>query len=106
MGKYLEELAEMFGERNNPNIVGVTIGEVISVSPMKIGYGKSVILESHKLVFADSLKNGYTAEYTDDNGTSTVTKTITIKKELSIGDEVIMIASNSNQKYFVIDKVG
>lgn len=106
MGKYLKELAEMFGERNNPATIGVTVGEVKSLNPIKISYGDRIILDSHQLVFADSLLNGYTAEYTDDNGTTTVTKTITIKKELTVGDKVIMIASNSNQKYFVLDKVG
>jgi hypothetical protein len=106
MGRYIKELAEMFNERKNPNIVGVTIGEITSLSPIRISYGDSIILKPHQIVIADSLLNGYTAEYTDDNGTTTVTKKITIKNELNIGDKVIIIASNSNQKYFVIDKVG
>lgn len=106
MGKNLKELAEMFKQRDNPNSIGITIGEVIKVSPIEIKYGDSIILKDSHLVIVDSLKNGHTAEYEDDNGTSTVTKTITIKNVLTVGDKVIMIAANSNQKYFVIDKVG
>lgn len=106
MGKYIKELAEMFNDRNNPSWIGITIGEILSVDPMEIKYGDNIILRDKHLVIADSLLNGYKVEYIDDNGTNEIKRSLTIKNKLVAGDKVIMVASNSNQTFFVIDKVG
>lgn len=100
----LDKLANLFVERNNPFQISITIGEVIAISPIRIKYGENVILESRHLYIADSLISGYTGEYTDDNGTSTVTKNVTVKNELKSGDKVIMIPDNNFKKWYVIDR--
>lgn len=100
----LDKLASLFKERNNPSIIGITIGEVISVNPIRIKYGTSIILDTSHLIFADSLINGYAGEYTDNNGTTIETKTVTVRSELQAGNKVIMIPSNDFKKWYVLDK--
>lgn len=97
----LEKLARMFGDRDNPPNINITIGRVISISPLRIGYGESVILESRHLHVASALIDGYTGNYED----SGVQRTLTVKVELKKGDKVMLIPDNTMKKWFVIDKV-
>lgn len=82
--KNIDKLTKMFTERDNPQNIGMTIGEVISVSPIRIGYGESIILESrHMMVSYSFLQN----------------------EQLQSGDKVMMIPDNNNKIWYVIDKV-
>lgn len=101
----IDKLAKLFSDRDNPSHINITIGEVISAAPIRIKYGENVILESKHIYIAHSLLNGYTVDFEDDNGTTIVTKEITIKNELASGDKVIMVPDNSFKHWFVIDKV-
>ncbi len=107
----LDKLVKMFKDRENQTQIGITQGEVIGVSPLRIQYGDRVILEQRHLVVADSLVSGYTGEYTDNDTISDVglvvtTKTVTTTNPLQVGNKVIMIPDNSMKKWYVIDKVG
>jgi len=102
----LEKMAKLFSDRNNPEAIGITTGEVISTTPLKVSWGDSVVLENDKLVVANLLLNGFSVNYTDDTIYSTTTKTITIKNPLQQGDMVIMIPDSNYKLWYVLDKVG
>ncbi|MCO1599820.1 DUF2577 family protein [Desulfosporosinus nitroreducens] len=79
----LEKLADLFNNRNNPDVIGITTGKVISTTPLRISWGDSVVLENDKLVLANLIKNG-----------------------LLLGNTVIMIPDSSYKLFYIIDKVG
>lgn len=103
MSKNLEILAEWLTEKKQS--LGIVTGKVISINPIRIQYGDRVILNQANLRFTNSLINGYQGEYTDDNGTSVITKQATVRAELAVGDQVMMIPDNNNKIWYVIDKV-
>lgn len=102
----LDKLAKLFADRTNPYTINITVGEVLSASPLRIQYGDSIILEERHLIVADSLVNGFTGEYEDDNGSAVETKTITVKNPLEQGDQVILIPDTEFKTWFLLDKVG
>jgi hypothetical protein len=101
----LDKLAKLFSARDNPFLINITKGDVISVNPVRIKYGDNIILEAKHLYIADSLISGYSGEYTDDNGTTTETKNVTVKNSLQVGDKVMMIPDTSFKYWYIIDKV-
>lgn len=78
------ELAKMLKERENPKVIGPTIGRVISISPFKVGIldGHAILDKTH-LYITGMAKN----------------------KAFAIGDEILLIPSESEQKFFLIDKI-
>lgn len=78
----LEKLAQLFKERNNPNHINITTGVVISINPLQIKWGDSVILKSDSLVKASGLSN------------------------IELNDTIIMIPDLDYKKWYLIDKVG
>jgi hypothetical protein len=91
----INELAKLFKERENPQQFGINTGKVVSLSPLKVAFGESIILEGDNLVVSASACYEYVL------GAETVQQ----KNKLSIGDEVILIPSIDIQKYYLIDKV-
>ncbi|NBI30903.1 DUF2577 family protein [Chengkuizengella marina] len=81
--KNIDKLAQMFKERENQDYIGVTIGNVISTSPLRISYGQSVILESRHLVISKTFFNSHAEK----------------------GDKVMMMPDNKLKKWYVIDTV-
>jgi len=80
----LSELAKLFSERNNHSPVGPLTGRVISPFPLiKISLGERIVLENDELVISETIFN----------------------KVLNVDDEVILIPTSSEQKYFLIDRV-
>ncbi|WP_041749438.1 DUF2577 domain-containing protein [Brevibacillus brevis] len=67
----IDRLAEMFvkmhNENRNPPSTAPRVGTVVSVTPLKIQYGDSIILERRHLIIGESLMPGYkrTIELTD-----------------------------------------
>ena len=102
----VEKLAQLFNSRNNPETIGITTGKVESTSPLKISWGDSVVLDNDKLIVANLLLNGFSVDYLDDNGTTIITRTVTIKNPLQQGDTVIMVPDSEYKLFYVIDKVG
>jgi len=102
----IEKLAKLFSDRTNPFHLPAVQGNVVSISPLKVQYGNSIILDSTNLVVNRLLAEGFTVEYTDDNGTTTVTKTITVRDPLEIGNLVILIPDAEFKKWYLIAKVG
>lgn len=102
----IERFAQLFKERDNPYIINVTVGEVLSLSPLKIQWGENIIIEEKDLVVAKLLKGGFTVQYTDDTGSGTVTRNQQVVNPLQVGDEVIMLPDVEFKMFYVIDKVG
>jgi len=121
----IEKLGMWFKERNNPNLIGTTICEVIAPPPkVKIRLNEHIILENDRLVFAAHLLAGYKREFTSVSEGSIITKTpppesydtntvleslnhqgeITYTDTIKAGDEVILVSTTDSQRYFVIDK--
>lgn len=77
------ELAKEFKKRDNSPLFGAVLGNVISISPLKISIlGDKVILESNHCYICNNV-NGL----------------------LEVGDEVFCLPTTNGQKYFVVDKV-
>ncbi|WP_096199519.1 DUF2577 family protein [Bacillus sp. FJAT-45350] len=74
-------LAKLFKERENPFLFGALVGTVISTSPPQIKISNDIAPRGSKVIIANSYRN-----------------------VMKNGDEVIVITSSDNQKYFVIDK--
>lgn len=73
------ELAKMLKERNNKTPIGVVEGTVININPLKISmFEGKVIIDDAKVC------SSYIAE---------------------IGDNVLCIANNTGQIFYVIDRV-
>ncbi|UED78108.1 DUF2577 domain-containing protein [Brevibacillus sp. DP1.3A] len=54
-----EMIVNMYKENRNPPSTAPRVGTVVSVNPLKIQYGESVILERRHLVIGESLMPGY-----------------------------------------------
>ena len=97
------ELAQLFKERDNKERQGVGVGVVASLSPLTISFN-NFMLDSERLVIASKLKKEYaTDSQTVGNHGSHLHKW---SDPLEAGDLVIIIASEDNSRYYVIDKVG
>jgi hypothetical protein len=106
--KSLMELAKLFKDRDNIPQVGIQIGEVVSVSPLQISVGSSLLLDKENLIIAASLLSGYTRN-TEFHQTSPVISTLSGSLNWSsnlfaMGDEVILIPSVDLQTWYVMDK--
>ncbi|MCU6709396.1 DUF2577 domain-containing protein [Paenibacillus sp. J5C_2022] len=91
------EFAKLFKERENPNLMTVCTGKVLSPLPdIQVQLGDSIILTSEDMVISASLIQGYIDE----------SEIVNVKMKLNNGDEVILITTADKQMYYVIDKVG
>ncbi len=106
MSSSIEKLGKLFKERDNPYIINATTGKVISASPLKIQWGKNIIIQEENLIVANILKTGFVVKYTDTTIESSTDRYLTIKNPLEVGDEVILFPDTDFKKFYVIDKVG
>lgn len=80
------ELARMFKERNNKKSIGAIIGKIVGVNPYKISiFDGQIILQQEQLYFCENILNN--------------------TNSLKVNDEVMLVATENGQKFFVIDKV-
>ena len=138
----INQLAQLFKERENKIYLGPQIGKVLTPPPgIKISLGDKIILDKERLIIASHVLNEYEREVeingdieisggiglttlvqppppetpttsqtwgmtsTSLNGQETITGKMKYTDTLKPGDEVILIPSNDNQIYFLIDKV-
>lgn len=122
------ELAKLFKERDSKSRIGTIIGEVAGVNPLKIKIldGQSTLEEGiHQLYITEGLfKKDYKFIMTagDDIGDIAITskpsnslillninekdKTkLTLFFELQLGDKVLLIPSENEQVFFIIDRI-
>lgn len=75
------ELARLFKDRDNPFSFGILTGTIESTSPPKLRISDEIIVSGSHLILTRSYYSS-----------------------MLKGDEVIVVVSNDNQKYYVIDK--
>ncbi len=77
MGKFIEEL----GRRIKPPTmrIGVTTGEIISLSPLAVRINEAIVVKRPQLFYARGLV-------------------------FEIGDRVIVTASEDNQRFYIVAK--
>lgn len=105
------EMAKAFKDRNNPERVGVIIGKVLSISPLRISiYNGSAILskENDNLYIGSLIQESINVNYVQngfpEHGTVSTNGTIKLNL-LSVGDSVACIPTGDAQKFVVYDKV-
>lgn len=126
---YAVALAKELKVRNNIVKIGPTMGDVISVTPLKIGimnnqvyvddtncYLCSNVVENYKRKATEEIK-GYTVNATTVDSSGDVTSSITVstktdydtvitfKDILHVGDIVLLVPTDDDQKFFIVDKV-
>ena len=107
------ELAREFKKRNNKSKLGALIGKVISTNPIKISLLNGQVIAQNNIYICNSaLLNDITLDvnYELDNivehGTINTGGKLTIKDEyLKNDDLVLVISSEDNRTFFIIDKV-
>lgn len=98
------KLAKELNKNKNPNKIGVQIMRVVSVDPFKIEADK-IHAEGKRLVIAAHLLKGYERKVKVQTETGTFTQTETLVEDLlRVGDTVVVMASDNNQIFYVIDK--
>ncbi len=89
------ELAKLFKERENISTMGIQIGKVISVNPLKIALGDKIILDTDDLVISQSAYYKY----------DLINGVLNQVPKLEIGDKIILLPATDEQIYIVMDKV-
>lgn len=111
----LTEFATMFKANENPKLVSMSTGIVISPPPKaQIRLNETVILNNNRLVFAAHVLEDYEREielegdikFTDSPFQTFEAKEVksTTKDTLKEGDEVILLPTADEQLYFVVGK--
>ena len=130
MNAYVE-IAKMFKERNNKNHPGIILGKVISMDPLKIKINEKIVLDNDYLIIPEHLKPNIKAiTITSGNATNitltgeatlqgsnetlqgsfnftgsvAMTANINLTTTLQINNNVIIMPSEDEQKYFVLGR--
>lgn len=95
------KIAKLFKERENQSRIGPIIGQVVSVDPIKVSIfdGSATLTGNNLYLTASLLKHSKTCVI---NGEKIL---IEFENELSIGDKVLVAPTESEQKFFLIDKL-
>lgn len=103
----VSELAKMFKDRDPIKYMGPVVGTVLSPPPeIKIQADKDIILDKSHLVIGASILKDYQREYTTSSDRSSWSdmRYVRLVDTLKEGDEVILIPSQDEQTYFLVDK--
>ena len=115
------ELAKLFKQRENKDVLSVSVGEVVAPFPnIQIKLNEMIVLDREDLVFAAHLLSGYQRDLifkkeewgettTVDNHkhrikSSESSTKIEFVDSLQTGDEVILLPNQSTGVFFVVDK--
>lgn len=98
--------------QNASKPVAVEVGNVLSVSPIKIKVSENLILSEMQLIIPKSLTrysipmtyNLNCSEEVEHEHKINGTTTVTFDNSLKVGDKVILVRQNGGQKYVVLDK--
>ncbi|WP_333860806.1 DUF2577 family protein [Clostridium sp.] len=98
------ELAKMFKNNENIEYIGILEGTVIETNPLKISiYGGKAFITDKDLYICENVTE-YQLPFILSSPDGMVSGTIT-HEGLKNGERVAIVATESNQKFFVIDKV-
>ncbi|HDK7215236.1 TPA: DUF2577 family protein [Clostridium botulinum] len=103
---YRVEFAQWLKERNNRDRIGTTIGIVVKGgTDYKISImDNQVYLDTNNSSLCNSLKDRVEERTIELNNTSYNAR-ITYSNVLKKGDKVLVIASESDQHFFIVDKI-
>lgn len=103
----LNELAMEIRKRDNKEKIGLQIGKVVGVSPFIVEVGK-IRAEGTHLKIADNLKINYKVMAIIENSPvgAFETEIRLTDNVLKGGDSVIVAASDNNQTFYVLGRVG
>lgn len=103
----ISELAKLFKERDNKPYLGPQLGNVINPPPeIKVSLGEKIILTKEHLVLSAHILKDYVREFEIESVDIECSKgKIKFTDTLKIGDQVMLIPTTDEQKYYVIDKV-
>lgn len=100
----IQDLAKELNKNKNPHKIGVQVMHVVAVSPFKIEADR-IHAEGKNLVIAAHLLKGYERRIALSTADGTVVYTEILQEDvLRVGDDVIVMASDNNQVFYVIDK--
>jgi hypothetical protein len=116
-------MAGQLRQRDNPVFIGIQIGVVSKPLPdIEIKLGEAIVLDKTMLVFAryllthtrevnlkssgvvDSMTPAGMGPHTHDITSLEITGQVKFLDELKPGDEVILMAAQDQQLYYVLDK--
>lgn len=91
------EFAELFKENQNIEYIGIIVGTVVGIDPLKISIygGQAFITEENMYICKNATEYNMTVS----------TGGFVIHEGLKVGDKAAVVATEDNQKFFVIDKV-
>ncbi|EKS4345780.1 DUF2577 family protein [Clostridium botulinum] len=103
---YRVEFAQWLKDRDNKARLGTTIGEVVrGGQDYKISImDNQVYLDQSNSKLCNSLKDR-TEERIIELNSNTYNAKITYNNVLNIGDKVLVIANETNQNFFILDKL-
>lgn len=95
------KIAKLFKERENQSRIGPIIGQVVAVDPVKVSIfeGNATLSGNNLYCNSSLLKHSKTCVI---NGEKIL---IEFENELNIGDKVLVIPTESEQKFFLINKL-
>lgn len=106
MQSWAVDLAKELKARNNKEKFGAVVGNVLSVNPLKIGIeNNQIILDDSHFYLSSSLVENYNREATITENNNSLNTTIAYKNILKENDKVLVIASEDNQNFFIVDKL-
>lgn len=97
---YDKDLAKKLKERDNVDRIGPVVGTVVSENPLIIRIYDGDILATGNNLFVCRNATTYAMDVLTQNETGTATH-----EGLKINDKVAVMATENNQKFFVIDKL-
>lgn len=107
------ELAREFKKRNNNSKLGALVGKVISTNPVRISLLNGQIIAQNNIYICNSvlldditLDVSYNLDNIAEHGAVSTSGKLTIKNEyLKNNDLVLVVSSEDNGTFFIIDKV-
>lgn len=124
------ELAKLFKNRDNPNRIGAILGTVVSKDPLKISIleGNAILEKEELYITHGMLEKEYKFKLSANGGVGDITTKATTEKteelininiteenkdktnlklyfELEKDDKVLLIPAESEQVFFIVDKV-
>lgn len=98
--------------------MGLKLGEVVSVSPLKIRIGQKITLPETQLLLTNAVRDykvyetvEHTTEFASGTGVSAHRhdykgrKQFTVHLALKVGEKVVLLRCDGGQKFIVLDRV-
>jgi len=113
------ELAKLFKDRDNKNLIGPCVGKIAGVNPLKVSIlNGQITLQATQLYITSGLQNkSYTIDINGENVSGSVSPSgnltslnvtngsATLKYGLKVNDEVLLIPADNGQVFFIVDKI-